>query len=174
MNNIDKDRYYLDTALGEAEQALNENSYPIGAVIVDENYNLIAKGRNRVYPNQDATAHAEIDAIRNAGQAILKAKVKREKFTIYTSLEPCPMCTGGILFANINKVVWLLNDDLGFGGYRKMKATNVFNERFNEVELIEEPFEDLKKRQMKLMEKWALNPNNVVNLRKDVNKLLFK
>jgi tRNA(adenine34) deaminase len=174
MNNIDKDRYYFEIALGEAEQALNENTYPIGAVIVDENYNLIAKGRNRVYPKKDATAHAEIDAIRNAGQAILKAKVKRDKFTIYTSLEPCPMCTGGILFANIKKVVWLLNDDLGFGGYRKLKATNVFDERFNEVELIEEPFEDLKKRQIELMEKWALNPNNVVNLRKDLNNLLFK
>jgi tRNA(adenine34) deaminase len=100
----DRDRYFLEMALEEAEQALNENTYPIGAVIVDENYNLIAKGRNRVHPEQDATAHAEIDAIRNAGQAILDAKVNREKFTIYTSLEPCPMCTGGILFANIKKL----------------------------------------------------------------------
>ncbi|MFD1738715.1 nucleoside deaminase [Bacillus salitolerans] len=164
------DRYYLEMALIEAEKALEENTYPIGAVIVDEKYKLIAKGRNRVHPQQDATAHAEIDAIRNAGEAILNAKVIREKFTIYTSLEPCPMCTGGILFANIKKVVWLLNDDLGFGGYRKIKATNVFDERFNEVELIEEPFEDLKKRQEELMEKWATNPNNVVNLRNALNK----
>lgn len=167
---MDKDRYYLEIALKEAEQALKENTYPIGAVIVDESDNLIAKGRNRVYPNQDATAHAEIDAIRNAGQAILNAKVKREKFTIYTTLEPCPMCTGGILFANIKKVVWLLNDDLGFGGYRKIKAANVFEERFDEVDIIEEPFEDLKKRQVQLMEKWDINPNNVVNLRKALNK----
>lgn len=100
---MDKDRYYLEIALKEAEQALKGNTYPIGAVIVDESDNLIAKGRNRVHSNQDATAHAEIDAIRNAGQAILNAKVKREKFTIYTTLEPCPMCTGGILFANIKK-----------------------------------------------------------------------
>ncbi|MBT2681803.1 nucleoside deaminase [Bacillus sp. ISL-35] len=163
--NRDKDRYYSELALKEAEQALKENTYPIGAIIVDENYNLIAKGRNRVHPNQDATAHAEIDAIRNAGHTIIDAKVKRKKFTIYTSLEPCPMCTGGILFANIKKVVWLLNDDLGFGGYRKIKATNAFERRFNEVELIEEPYEDLKKRQMELMEKWSINPNNVANLR---------
>ncbi|MEK5175710.1 nucleoside deaminase [Heyndrickxia sp. FSL W8-0496] len=167
---MDNDRYYFEIALKEAEQALKENTYPIGAVIVDESDNLIAKGRNRVHPNQDATAHAEIDAIRNAGQAILNAKVKREKFTIYTTLEPCPMCTGGILFANIKKVVWLLNDDLGFGGYRKIKAANVFEERFDEVDIIEEPFEDLKKRQVELMEKWAINPNNVVHLRKALNK----
>lgn len=50
-------------ALEEAEKALKENTYPIGAVIVDENYNIITKGLNRVNPQQDATAHAEIDAI---------------------------------------------------------------------------------------------------------------
>ncbi|MFQ3546100.1 nucleoside deaminase [Halobacillus rhizosphaerae] len=163
--NVDKDRYFLELAIEEAEAALNEDTYPIGAVIVDDNNNLIAKGRNQVHPHQDATAHAEIDAIRNAGQAILNAKVSRQKFAIYTSLEPCPMCTGGILFANIKKVVWLLNDDLGFGGYRKIKGTNVFDERFNEVELIEEPYADLKNRQMKLMTKWSNNRNNIVNLR---------
>jgi tRNA(adenine34) deaminase len=170
LNNMDKDRFFLEMALEEAEQALKENTYPIGAVIVDENYNLISKGRNRVYPQQDATAHAEIDAIRNAGQVILNAKINREKFTIYTSLEPCPMCTGGILFANIKKVVWLLNDDLGFGGYRKIKSTNIFDERFKEVELIEEPYDDLKKRQKELMSKWAINSNNIVNLRDAIKK----
>lgn len=169
--NADKDRYFLEIALEEAEQALRENTYPIGAVIVDGNHNIISKGRNRIHPNQDATAHAEIDAIRNAGQAILNAKVNREKFTIYTSLEPCPMCTGGILFANIKRVVWLLNDDLGFGGYKKMKESNVFDKRFNEVELMEEPFADLKKRQIELMKHWETNPNHVVNLRKAVNSL---
>lgn len=152
-------------ALEEAEQALKENTYPVGAVIVDENFNLISKGRNRVHPAQDATAHAEIDAIRNAGQAIFYAKIKREKFTIYTSLEPCPMCTGGILFANIKRVVWLLNDDLGFGGYKKIKDSKVFDDRFNVIEMIEQPYEDLKIRQQKLMDKWVINPNNVSNLR---------
>nr|WP_186577843.1 nucleoside deaminase [Aquibacillus kalidii] len=167
---MDKDSYYLEMALNEAEQSLEENTYPIGAVIVDEIFNLISKGRNRVHPQQDATAHAEIDAIRSAGQAILNAKVNREKFTIYTSLEPCPMCTGGILFANIKKVVWMINDDLGFGGYRKIKDANVFDDRFSEVVLIEEPFEDLKKKQINLMERWSINSNNIVNLRKAVNE----
>ncbi|WP_342601184.1 nucleoside deaminase [Psychrobacillus sp. FSL H8-0483] len=162
---IDKDRLFLEMALEEAEQALKENTYPVGAVIVDENFNLISRGRNRVHPAKDVTAHAEIDAIRNAGQAIFNAKIKREKFTIYTSLEPCPMCTGGILFANIKRVVWLLNDDLGFGGYRKIQDTKVFDERFNVVEMIEQPYEDLKNRQKELMSKWAINPNNVINLR---------
>ena len=165
---IDQDRFFLEMALEEAEQALKEDTYPVGAVIVDENFNLISRGRNRVHPAKDATAHAEIDAIRNAGQAIFNAKIKRERFTIYSSLEPCPMCTGGILFANIKRVVWLLNDDLGFGGYKKIKDSKVFDARFNVIEMIEQPYEDLKNRQQALMSKWALNPNNVINLRNAV------
>lgn len=165
---IDKDRFFLEMALEEAEQALKEDTYPVGAVIVDENFNLISRGRNRVHPAKDATAHTEIDAIRNAGQAIFNAKIKREKFTLYSSLEPCPMCTGGILFANIKRVVWLLNDDLGFGGYKKIKYSKVFDARFNVIEMIEQPYEDLMNRQQELMSKWAINPNNVINLRNAV------
>ncbi|MEI5908227.1 nucleoside deaminase [Bacillus spongiae] len=166
--NTNKDRFYLELALEEAEKALEENTYPVGAVIVDENQNIIAKGRNRVHPQQDATAHAEIDAIRNAGKSIFKAKINREKFTLYTTLEPCPMCTGGILFANIKKVVWLLNDDIGFGGYKKIKDTKIYDKKFHEIDAIEEPYEDLKQKQMELMNKWSTNPNNVINLRKAV------
>lgn len=68
----------------------------------------------------------------------------------------------------LKRVVWLLNDDLGFGGYRKIKDSGVFHERFNVVEMIEQPYEDLKSRQKELMGKWAINPNNVTNLRNAV------
>lgn len=76
------------------------------------------------------------------------------------------MCTGGILFAKIQRVVWLLNDDQGFGGYKKLKDSSIFSEKFNRIEMIEEPIEDLKKRQLDLMAKWEMNPNNVTSLRK--------
>ncbi|WP_433748059.1 nucleoside deaminase [Falsibacillus pallidus] len=167
----DVDRYFLTLALQEAEKALLENTYPVGAVIVDEDQNMISKGRNRVHPQQDLTAHAEIDAIRNAGPLILEGKAQKKHFTIYTSLEPCPMCTGGLLFANIKRVVWIHNDDEGFGGYRKIRDASLFNQRFNEVEVVEEPFEDLKVKQMELMKQWSLNPNNIMNLRKSIDSV---
>ncbi|MDM5239698.1 nucleoside deaminase [Bacillus cereus] len=167
---FERDRYFLEMALEEAEKALKENTYPVGAVIVDGNYNVIARGRNRVHPQKDITAHAEIDAIRNAGPAMFDAKIKNEKFTIYSTLEPCPMCTGGILFAKIQRVVWLLNDDLGFGGYKKIKNASVFEGEFNKIEMVEEPFGDLKARQKELMRQWELNPNNVINLRRAIKK----
>ena len=162
---MDMDRHFLKMALMEAAKALEENTYPVGAVIVDEHFNLVAKGRNRVHPSQDITAHAEMDAIRNAGSAMFDAKIKNKKFTLYSSLEPCPMCTGGILFAKIQRVVWLLNDDLGFGGYKRLKDASVFLEKFDRIEVIEEPFEDLKNRQKELMISWETNANNVTSLR---------
>jgi tRNA(adenine34) deaminase len=165
---IDLDRYFLELTLIEAEKALIDNTYPVGAVIVDEENNIISKGRNQVYLQKDATAHAEVNAIRNAGQIILDAKVKYKRLTIYSSLEPCPMCTGAILFSNIKKVVWLMNDELGFGGYRKIKETQIFDDRFKKVEMIPEPFNDLMERQIKLMELWAKNPNNIQNLRRNI------
>ncbi|MDG0933727.1 nucleoside deaminase, partial [Bacillus paranthracis] len=86
------------------------------------------------------------------------------------TLEPCPMCTGGILFAKIQRVVWLLNDDLGFGGYKKIKNALVFEGKFNKIDMVEEPFEDLKTRQRELMRQWELNPNNIINLRRAIKK----
>lgn len=168
---MEQDRFFLELALGEAEKALQENTYPVGAIIVDEDFNVIGIGRNRVHSSQDITAHAEIDAIRNAGKIMFDAKIKGKKFTLYSTLEPCPMCTGGILFAKIQRVVWLLNDDQGFGGYKKIKDSSIFLEKFNRIEVVEEPLEDLKMRQLDLMAKWEMNPNNVTSLRKKMGQL---
>ncbi|GKV56447.1 tRNA-specific adenosine deaminase [Sporosarcina sp. NCCP-2222] len=160
-----QDRKYLELALEQAELALQENTYPVGAVLVDEQSNVIAIGRNRVHSAQDTTAHAEIDVIRNAGESIFDAKIRQKTFTLYSTLEPCPMCTGGILFSKIKRVVWLLNDEKGFGGLRKMKEAGIFQEKMDRMELIEEPEADLKDKQRKLMRAWEDNPNHVAHLR---------
>jgi tRNA(adenine34) deaminase len=167
---MSKDRFFLEVALEEAEKALNDHTYPVGAVIVDQDRNIIAKGRNRVHSHQDATAHAEIDAIRNAGSSIFKAKIEGEKFTIYTTVEPCLMCTGAILFAKMRRVVWLLNDGEGFGGYKKINGAGIFERKLNEVDVLEEPYADLKIKQLDLMRQWEENPNHVGNLRSTFKK----
>ncbi|MDW0117701.1 nucleoside deaminase [Sporosarcina thermotolerans] len=164
----DVDKGFLNMALDEAKLALQDNTYPVGAVLVDEEFNVIATGRNRVHPNKDVSAHAEIEAIRNAGEVVFDAKIHNKKFTLYSSLEPCPMCTGGILFAKIQRVVWLLNDDKGFGGFLKMKDAAIFEEKFNRIEVIAEPDEELKMKQIELMDQWEKNANHVGNLRKVV------
>jgi len=166
----DKDQYFLELALKEAELSLEENTYPVGAIIVDENDQIIGRGRNGVHPLQDITAHAEIAAIRDAGTAMFDAKILDKKLTLYSSLEPCPMCTGAILFAKIQRVVWLANDDQGFGGYKKMKDSLAFERKFSRIEVVEEPDAELKEKQLLLMRQWENNPKHIKNLRKQLIK----
>ena len=153
----------MQQAVFLAQLAGEAGEVPVGAIVVDSNGKAISAAQNYRERHHDPTAHAEVIALRLAGQYLHSWHLNN--CTLYVTLEPCPMCTGGILFANIKKVVWLLNDEKGFGGYRKLKRANVFDERFKEVQLIIEPYEDLKERQIELMNKWASNPNNLVNLR---------
>ncbi|MFD1738147.1 nucleoside deaminase [Bacillus salitolerans] len=157
MTQLEMDRMYLELALEEAKQAAKENTFPIGAVLVGPNHELISKGRNKVYSFHDATAHAEIDAIRESGNFLLLDE-NRYKCTIYTTVEPCPMCTGAILFANITRVVWILNDP-NFGGFRSFKEANLFEKKLTKVSMLAQPFEDLAIAQCELMENWEKNRN---------------
>lgn len=80
---------------------------PFGAVIVDENGNVIASGNNKVLKINDPTAHAEIVAIREACKRLKTYDLSN--CTLYTSAEPCPMCLSAIVWANIKHVYYGCN-----------------------------------------------------------------
>ena len=86
------------------DNIINGLGGPFGAVIVDENGNIIGEGTNRVTSTNDPTAHAEMVAIRNACANV--AHFSLEGATIYTSCEPCPMCLAAIYWARIDKIVY--------------------------------------------------------------------
>ncbi|MDD3089434.1 MAG: nucleoside deaminase [Candidatus Omnitrophica bacterium] len=92
---------YLEAALEEAKKGLGEGGIPIGSVIVVDG-KIIGRGHNRRVQKNSAILHAEMDALENAGR--LPAEVYR-KCTLYTTLSPCPMCTGAILLYKIPRVV---------------------------------------------------------------------
>lgn len=77
---------------------------PVGAVIVDEKGEIIARGRNERELSKDPTAHAEILAIREAAEAL--GDWRLNGMTLVVTLEPCVMCAGAIQAARINKVVF--------------------------------------------------------------------
>ena len=104
------EQYYMGCAMKEAKKAYDEQTYPIGAVIVDPGGNVIGCGHNLVYSHGDFTAHAEIEAIRNAGNKLMW-KPNFGMCTLYTTMEPCLMCCGAILVARIKRVVWVLDDE---------------------------------------------------------------
>lgn len=110
------DRYYLESAMQEAEHAYEAGTYPIGAIIVDPTGEIIGRGYNHVYCRGDYTSHAEMEAIRDAGRRLME-ELNFEACTLYTTMEPCLMCCGAILIARIARVIWLIDDDL-YGALR--------------------------------------------------------
>jgi cytosine deaminase len=92
---------FLQAAIAEAEAGLREGGIPIGSVLVHRG-RIIGRGHNRRVQRGSAVLHGEMDALENAGRQ--PAAVYRES-VIYTTLSPCPMCTGAILLYGIPRVV---------------------------------------------------------------------
>ena len=88
-------------ALQEAEQALEENEIPIGAVVIKNN-KIIGRGYNQVEMLKDATAHAEMIALTAAANNL--GNWRLNECSIYVTLEPCIMCTGALLSSRINEL----------------------------------------------------------------------
>ena len=94
----------MAAALALAREAAAAGEIPVGCVITDGAGNVIGRGRNRREEGADATAHAEIEAIREACRAL--GTWRLDGCTLYVTLEPCPMCAGAILNARIPTVVY--------------------------------------------------------------------
>jgi creatinine deaminase len=92
---------FMQAAIDEALLGLSEGGIPIGAVIV-HNGSIIGRGHNRRVQQGSAILHGEMDALENAGR--LPAQVYRES-VLYTTLSPCPMCSGAISLYGVPKVV---------------------------------------------------------------------
>ena len=97
---------FLQAAIDEAEQGLAEGGVPIGSVLVHDGQ-VIGRGHNRRVQQGSVVLHAEMDALENAGRQ--PASIYRE-CRLYTTLSPCPMCTGAILLYGIPRVVVGEND----------------------------------------------------------------
>ncbi len=98
---MNSDAYFMDEALKEAEKSLAEGGIPIGAVLVKDD-EIISRGHNRLIQNESVVLHAEMDAIENAGRLNYE---DYRKCTLYTTLSPCPMCSGAVILYNISRVV---------------------------------------------------------------------
>ena len=101
-------------AINEAEKASLRDEVPVGAAIYDhEHQQIVAKAGNNVRSLNDPTAHAEILAIREACRKIGQSRLNL--FSLYVTLEPCPMCCQAISFARIQKLVFGAYDPKGGG-----------------------------------------------------------
>jgi tRNA(adenine34) deaminase len=95
----------MQLAMEQAQHALALDEVPIGCVIVhDPTQRVVGAGYNRRETDHDPTAHAEMLAIRAAGQALGHWRLL--ECTLYVTLEPCPMCAGAIVNARIPRLVY--------------------------------------------------------------------
>lgn len=107
-------QHYMSQALKQAEKAVSQGEVPIGCVIVDTKTDrIIAETHNLCETNHDATAHAEILAIRKAGEKL--GDTRLPDCDLYVTLEPCPMCATAISFARIRRVYFGAYDPKGGG-----------------------------------------------------------
>ena len=99
---------YMEKAIGLAREAYESGEIPVGCVIVDGAGRIIGTGRNRREESHDATTHAELEAIREACSRV--GDWRLNDCTLYVTLEPCPMCAGGIINSRIPTVVYGAKD----------------------------------------------------------------
>ena len=117
--------YFMSQALELAREAQADGDVPVGCVIVRDG-EIIGRGRNRREANGDATAHAELDAIRDA--CARTGSWRLHGCTLSVTLEPCPMCAGGIINARVDEIRYGARDEkAGCCG----SVLNLFEERFN-------------------------------------------
>lgn len=105
----DRDAGYLRRALALAREAREEGNAPFGAVLVGGDGRVLAEGKNTVTTQKDPTAHAETNLVRDAF-----GTVDAETFasaTLYSSAEPCAMCSGAIFWGGVGRVVYGLGAD---------------------------------------------------------------
>lgn len=119
---------FMQAALEEARQGLAEGGIPIGAVIVHQG-RIIGRGHNRRVQQGSAILHGEMDALERAGRQ--PASVYRES-VLYTTLSPCPMCSGAILLYGIPRVV--IGENRTFMGEEELLRS-----RGVQVDVLQEP-----------------------------------
>lgn len=99
----ERDRYFMEQALAQAELAYSLQEVPVGAVVVCDGA-VIATGYNQPITSHNPCAHAEVIALQHAGEAL--GNYRLNDCTLYVTLEPCSMCAGAIVHARIKRVVY--------------------------------------------------------------------
>ena len=126
-----EDTFYMEQALALAREAAREGEVPVGCVIVRAGQ-IVGRGRNRRETDKSALAHAELEAIAQANQAL--GGWRLWDCTLYVTLEPCPMCAGAILNARIPRVVYGARDEK-YGACRSV--CSLFDMNFNHHPVVE-------------------------------------
>ncbi len=123
-----QDEKWMALAIEQALLAQAIDEVPVGAILVQDNQ-LIASAHNQPISTNDPTAHAEIQLLRNAGQAVNNYRFPGT--TLYVTLEPCTMCLGAMIHARISRVVFGAYDEKTgvCGSCQDLSTSDCFNHK---------------------------------------------
>lgn len=107
---MDKTERFLREAIELARENIETGGRPFGAVVVKDNA-ILATGVNEIHSTNDPTSHAELNAIRAAGQALGSPRL--DGCTVYASGHPCPMCMAAMRMAGVSEVVYAYSNEDG-------------------------------------------------------------
>ena len=126
---MEDDLFYMKQALGEADKAAMMDEVPVGAVLVNKNGEVMARGHNQTIILNDPSGHAEMLALRRAAKAIGNYRLPGS--TLYVTIEPCIMCMGAVIHARIKRVVFGAEDPKwgGAGSLYNFALDTRFNHR---------------------------------------------
>jgi tRNA(adenine34) deaminase len=108
---MESDFHYLGEALGQAREALAAGEVPVGAVLVGEDGEVLARAYNRPIAMHDPTAHAEVLVLRSAAARL--GNYRLPGTTVYVTIEPCLMCLGALIQARVARLVFGAPDPKG-------------------------------------------------------------
>jgi tRNA(Arg) A34 adenosine deaminase TadA len=154
------DDAYMAMAIERARAGMAAGGSPFGATIVVADGRVIASEHNVVWQTTDATAHAEVNAIRVACKAV--SAIKLEGATIYSSTEPCPMCFAAIHWAGMKRIVYGASiADAARAGFSELSISNEEMKRLggSPVEIVSGVMVDEAK---ELFEQWLADPKRRV------------
>jgi len=143
---------WMEVAYNEAVYGMrHQEGGPFGAVIVKD-AKVIAKAHNRVLVSNDPTAHAEVNAIREASQVLQSFDLSG--CVLYTTCKPCPMCLGAVMWARIAKVYYGTTEkDAAAIGFDDAHFYDIINGNDNSLAMEQIDYEDSKK----LFDMWSQN-----------------
>jgi tRNA(adenine34) deaminase len=103
--------YFMREAVTEAKKALLAGEVPVGAILIDQSNEIVARAHNRCILDNDPTAHAEIVAVRHAAKVC--SNYRLNGMTLVVTIEPCLMCMGAIINARLDTLVFGAFDEKG-------------------------------------------------------------
>ena len=123
MKQDQQDAHFMELALAQSEQAIAKQQAPFGAVVVDASGKLIGEGHNTVRSDLDPSAHGEVVAIRDAWRKLGRRQMMKG-CTLYTSCEPCILCSSVIAQLGFSRVVFAARGN-DVPGYRPLMGSNL-------------------------------------------------